>query len=79
MDDIIELFISTIKEAPSIDIAEAEFKRQLIDDPDLRKAYKEYCREQGTSEKNGFIEFCQEYCDDRNSVWDTLNDYDNEE
>ena len=52
MDDIIELFISTIKEAPSIDIAEAEFKRQLIDDPDLRKAYKEYCNEQGTSEKN---------------------------
>lgn len=79
MNDITELFISIIEEAPSIDIAESEFKRSLIDAPDLRRAYKAYCREQGTSEKNGFIEFCEEYCSDRNSVWDSLNDYDNEE
>lgn len=79
MDDITELFISIIEEAPSIDIAESEFKRSLIDDPDLRKAYKEYCRQQGTSEKHGFLDFCEEYCSDRNSVWDSLNDYDNEE
>lgn len=79
MKNITDLFISIIEEAPGIDIAESEFKRSLIDDPDLRRQYKEYCREQGTSERNGFIEFCEEYCADRNSVWDSLNDYDNEE
>ncbi|MBD5234179.1 MAG: hypothetical protein HDS65_08395 [Bacteroidales bacterium] len=79
MDDIKDLFISIIEEAPGIDIADSEFKKMLIDDPELRRKYKEYCREQGTSERNGFVEFCEEYCADRNSIWDSLNDYDNEE
>jgi len=68
MSDITEIFISIIEEAPGIDMAEAEFSRLLVDAPALRKQYKEYCHE-----------FCEEYCSDRNSVWDSLNDYDNEE
>ena len=79
MEDITDIFVAIINEAPGIDMAEAEFKRTLVDDPELRKAYKEYCREQGTSEKNGFLEFCETYCHDQNSVWDSLSDYDNEE
>ena len=61
MIDIEERFTAIIDEAPGIDIAESNFKQSLIDDPELRKAYREYCREQGTSEKNGFIEFCEQY------------------
>ncbi len=49
MEDITELFNSIIEEAPSLDIAESEFKQSLIDNPELRKAYREYCREQGES------------------------------
>ncbi len=79
MDNITDIFVSFIKEAPGIDTAESDFKRALIDDPELRRSYREYCREQGTSERNGFIEFCEEYCADRDSVWDSLSDYDNEE
>lgn len=79
MEDITELFISIIEEAPGIDIAESQFKHSLIDNPELRKAYRAYCREQGTSEKNGFIEFCEAYCSERDSVWDSLNDYNDEE
>ena len=79
MSDITEIFISIIEEAPGIDMAEAEFSRLLEDDPALRKQYKEYCHEQGASERSAFTEFCEEYCSDRNSVWDSLNDYDNEE
>ena len=46
MSDITEIFISIIEEAPGIDMAEAEFRRLLVDDPALRKQYKEYCHEQ---------------------------------
>ena len=79
MKDISKVFISIIEEAPGIDIAESQFKQLLIDEPDLRKAYREYCREQGTSERNGFIEFCETYCSERDSVWDSLTDYNDEE
>lgn len=79
MDDIRDLFVQIIDESPGIDMAESEFKRRLVDDPDLRQEYRRYCREQGTSERNGFVEFCEEYCEDRNSVWDSLNDYSDEE
>ncbi|MDE6156543.1 MAG: hypothetical protein K2K22_05565 [Muribaculaceae bacterium] len=79
MTDITEIFISIIEEAPGIDMAEAEFRRRLVDEPELRKQYKEYCREQGSSERSAFTEFCEDYCSTRNSVWDSLNDYDNQE
>lgn len=75
-DDITEYFISVIRQTPSIDMAEAEFKRLIADDEELRKAYREWCREVGSSEKNGFLDFCEEYVDGQNEVWDTLTDYD---
>lgn len=79
MEDITEMFNSIIEEAPSIDIAESEFKQSLIDNPELRKAYREYCREQGSSEKRGFLDYAEQYCSDRNEIWESLNDYDNME
>ena len=60
MEDITELFNSIIEEAPSLDIAESEFKQSLIDNPELRKAYREYCREQGSSEKRGFLDYAEQ-------------------
>jgi len=53
MEDIEDFFISIIKQSHSADLAEAEFKRCLVDDDELRQRYKEYCREIGTSERNG--------------------------
>ena len=79
MEEIEDLFISIIKQSHSADMAEAEFKRLLVDDPDLKRQYKEYCREKGSSERNGFMDFCEEYMDGQDAVWDTLNDYDNQE
>ncbi|MCH5220928.1 MAG: hypothetical protein J1F05_01165 [Muribaculaceae bacterium] len=79
MDNLTKIFESIINEAPSIDIAESEFKRMLVDDPELRRIYREYCREQGTSERNGFLEYCDAYCSERDMVWDVLNDYNDEE
>ena len=41
MDELKGLFISIIEQAQSVDVAEAEFKRLLIDDPELRAGYRE--------------------------------------
>lgn len=79
MEDITELFISIIKDCDSIDIAEAEFRRHLVDNPDLRKAYKEYCHEVGSSERKGFQDFCEQYMEEQDEVWNTLSDFDNQE
>ena len=76
MEDITEYFIHILNQSPSYDIAEAEFKRQLADDEELRRSYKEWCAENGTSEKRGFLDFCEEYLEDQNSIWQSLNDYD---
>lgn len=78
MDDIRDFFISIIKQSPGIDMAESEFKRALVDDPELKKAYRDYCREEGCSERNGFSDFCEEYYSEQDSVWDSLTDYDDE-
>lgn len=78
-EDITDYFISIIRQMPTVDMAEAEFKRALADDEELRKDYRQWCREQGTSEKHGFLDFCEEYIDGQNDVWNTLTDYDNED
>ncbi len=77
--DIEEHFISIIEQARSIDIAEADFKRAIAEDNDLRKQYRNWCQEVGSSEKNGFMDFCEEYMADRNEIWDSLSDYDDDE
>ena len=76
MKDITDLFDSIIEDTPSIDIAESQFKQSLIDNPELKRAYREYCREQGTSEKNGFLEYCEEYSSRKNEIWNNLSDFD---
>lgn len=79
MKDINEIFADIIQENSSIDMADAEFHRMLVDDPDLRKTYREYCKEIGCSEKRGFLDFAEEYMELQNDVWNNLNDFDNQE
>ncbi len=76
MEDITDYFINLLNEHQSLDIAESEFKRAIAEDENLRAEYREWCQLEGNSEKNGFLDFCREYLDDRNEVWETLNDYD---
>lgn len=79
MNDITEYFIHIIEQSPSYDIAEAEFKRAIADDDELRAAYRQWCHEVGSSEKCGFLDFCEEYRADRNEIWNSLSDYDNDD
>ncbi|MBD5346795.1 MAG: hypothetical protein HDR92_06655 [Bacteroides sp.] len=77
--DITAIFNSYLTNHKSIDIAERAFKHDLSEDPELKQAYKEWCHEVGSSEKRGFSDYCEEYLDRQNEVWDSLNDFDNEE
>lgn len=76
MKDIEDYFEQILNEHRSIDIADYEFKRVLAEDPELQKLYKEWCHEYGHTERNGFREFCEEYRDNEDTVWDSLTDYD---
>ena len=75
MTDITELFLQIIHQYKSVDIAEAEFKKMLHEDQDLREEYREWCDAVGSSEKMGFLDYCDEYMDSQESIYDTLNDY----
>lgn len=79
MEEMTDLFARLISQNDSLDMAESEFRRMLVDEPELRRQYREYCREVGTSERNGFKDFCDEYMQKQDDVWNTLSDYDNRE
>ena len=74
--DISEYFVSLIESSGAIDVAEAEFKRIVADDNDLRELYRQWCADTGTSERHGFSDFATEYMENREEVWNSLNDYD---
>lgn len=72
--DIIEIFEHVLQGSRSLDMAESEFKRLLLDDPEIKQAYKSWCAEQGTTEKYGFVDYCSQRFDEEESCWDMLED-----
>lgn len=76
MNDLGEFFKDLLMTHRSVDIAEAEFRRMLDDDDELKADYKSWCEELGYTEKRGFKDFSEEYLDSRDSIWESLNDYD---
>lgn len=76
MTDITELFDSLLSQTGSIDIAEAEFKRIIADDRNLQALYSEWCDVVGSTEKDGFLDYCESFRDRENDIWDALNDLD---
>ena len=75
MEDITQVFDSYLAQYGSVDIAEAEFKKNLHEDPDLKAAYRKWCDEVGSSDKRGFFDSCDEYFNSQNDIWNTLSDY----
>lgn len=75
-EDITSVFENYLRNYRSVDVAEAEFKKHLHEDRELKAAYREWCHNVGSSEKNGFLDFCEEFIESENEVWETLNDYD---
>ncbi len=79
MKDIVDFFTELIEQSKSLDIAEAEFKRMLHDDCQLKEAYSEWCQQEGTTERRGFREFCEQYMESQDDIWNQLRDYDEQE
>lgn len=78
-NDIEQYIQSLIQSCGSLDVAEAEFKRLMVEDPDLQESYRNWCDESGYSTRNGFSEYADEYMEGRESIWNSLNDYDDED
>lgn len=78
MTDITDFFAELLQQQRSIDIANDVFKKRLAEDPELKAQYSEWCSEVGSSEKDGFIDFCEEYLDNQDSIYDSLSDYNDE-
>ncbi|MDE6458790.1 MAG: hypothetical protein K2L31_09380 [Muribaculum sp.] len=76
MKDITDLFQELIRHNRSVDIAEAEFKKLIHEDAELHEQYRAWCDAVGSSEKMGFLDYCDEYLESQDSIYDTLNDYD---
>ena len=76
MTDFNELIENISHQTGAIDIAEAEFKRMLADDSDLRREYKDWCDEMGYTERKGFSDYAEEYISNREEKYDSLTDYD---
>lgn len=74
--DIVSFFTDLVEQSGSYDIARAEFQRIIADDDGLHRQYREWCEENGYSERDGFDEFIDERIDSHDSVWNSLNDYD---
>lgn len=78
MDDILDLFQQILSQSGSVDIAEAEFKKMIHEDNDLHQRYRDYCHEVGSTEKSGFLDYCEEYLDSQDSIWDDIREFEDE-
>lgn len=76
MDELEDYFRDLITHHKSVDIAEAEFKKNMAEDEELRQSYKEWCHMVGSSERMGFRDFCSEFIESQDMIWDSLKDYD---
>lgn len=75
MDDISILIQDLLSQFGSIDIAESEFKRRINEDSTLKSEYKEWCESMDYRERDAFIQYCHEYLESNESIFDTLSDY----
>lgn len=76
MADISSMIQEMLIQFRSIDIAESEFKRIINDDESLKTEFKEWCEEMGYRERHAFEQYCHEYLDNHESMFDTLSEYD---
>lgn len=59
----------------SFDFVVSEVQRRLIDDPEFKEAYLLWCDDLGQSPKSAYVDFIEEILESRNSVWDSLSEF----
>lgn len=77
--DITEYFYQLIEDFRSSREAIDAFDRQLDSDPEMAAEFEAWCNENGYRRRSVALrELAEEYIERRESVWDSLKDYDNE-
>lgn len=75
-NDITIVFDDIIKQYRTLDLAEEMFRSMMEDDKQLEADYQEWCDTVGVSGRKGFAYYYEEYLDQQDSVWDSLEDHD---
>ena len=75
-DKLTQYIINLLEEHSDTALAEAEFKRIMADDVELRESYREWCQERGYYTRRGIADFAEEYIEQHDAVWDSVNDFD---
>ena len=76
MTDITQVFDRFLQQYDCIDIANAEFRKMIAEDDFLSEEYSEWCHAVGSTEKRGFLDYCDEYKKSQDSIWDSLKSFD---
>lgn len=75
-NDITIIFDDIIKQYRTLDLAEEMFRSMMEDDKQLEADYQEWCDTMGVSGRKGFAYYYEEYLEQQDSVWDSLDDHD---
>ncbi len=75
IEDVIQ---SLIDQHGSIDFVESEFLRMINEDADLKNAYNEWCEVLDYSPKTGFKEYIEEVFESKDSIWNALTEFEDE-
>lgn len=78
--DFNEIFFRLLDDLRSVREAESEFLRQLDSEPIMASDFDQWCAENGYRRRSEAIrEMADRYLEERESIWQSLRDYDNEE
>ncbi len=75
-NDITITFDDIIKQYRTPDLAEEAFRAMMAEDPQMEDDYREWCDTTGVPERKGFAYYYEEYIEQQDSIWDSLNDND---
>ena len=75
-NDITITFDDIIKQYRTLDLSEDIFRSMMAEDKQLEADYKEWCDTLGIPERMGFAYYYEEYIEQQDSIWDSLDDHD---
>lgn len=75
MEEITSFFEEILNTHRSLDFAEDAFKKMKAEDPVLRRQYREWCQENGYSERYGFNDYCSQLLEQQREAFDSLDEY----
>lgn len=75
-NDITIIFDDIIKQYRTLELSEEIFRTMIEEDKQLDADYQEWCDTVGVSSRKGFPYYYEEYIEQQDSVWDSLDDQD---